>query len=215
MKKKNPEGGGIRRLRSALGRIPGEKRVTILVLSATFAAALAILMFGNTMMPASGTLKVSDYQEGMVADKDVVIDQGITYIDEEATRLKQEAEVKLIPPVFVVRDGITEQVMNEYDRFGEELSSLLEDDIDQEVVFLEIQSALPGLFSREDVETLLSCMENEEVIDQTGVILRNLMVEGILSLTESTKTDTIEIIRWRNGVKEREEKKTSRALTPA
>ena len=139
-------------MRSALGRIPGEKRVTILVLSATFAAALAILMFGNTMMPASGTLKVSDYQEGMVADKDVVIDQGITYIDEEATRLKQEAEVKLIPPVFVVRDGITEQVMNEYDRFGEELSSLLEYDIDQEVVFLEIQSALPGLFSREDVE---------------------------------------------------------------
>ena len=50
-------------------------------------------------------------------------------------------------------------------------------------------------------------MENEEVIGQTGVILRNLMVEGILSLTESTKTDTIEIIRWRNGVKEREEKK--------
>lgn len=189
------------------------RRTIIIVLAATFAGALSILLFGNTMLPAARSIKITDYQEGMVADKDVIVEEGITYIDDEATRLKQEAELQLIPPVFVVHDDITRQVMDEFKTFREEFAQLIDEEVSADVVFLELQAKLPGVFSRDDVDVLMNCAMDPSIIEDIGDILTKIMVEGVVALPDSVDAESIEIIRWRDGVKEREEKPISRVVT--
>jgi len=213
MKEKNPNPKIRGRLSSFWSRISLCRKTIIIVLALTFLGAMAILLFGNTMLPASRTMKVSDYQEGMVADKDIIVEQGITYIDEEATRLKQEAELKMIPPVFIVHDDITRQIMQEYAVFRSLMSEDVGETPDKDMLFLELQSKLPAVFAREDMDIILPCSGNEPLLEHMGNLLERIMVDGVAALPEDMEKETVEIVRWRDGVKEREEKKLSQVTT--
>ena len=78
-----------------------ERRPFSLVVAACVLLGLvATIVLGPGASVTQGTLDLVDI--GRVAEKDVVSDRKINYVDEKATRLRVEAEERLVLPIFEV-----------------------------------------------------------------------------------------------------------------
>jgi hypothetical protein len=61
----------------------------------------ALILWGSRRTDIAETDAYTEFELNRVADRDVIAEHGVSYVDEEATRLRIEAEERLVPAVFV------------------------------------------------------------------------------------------------------------------
>jgi putative nucleotidyltransferase with HDIG domain len=164
---------------------PARDRFYILHALLSIGAAVILLFL---IGPGSVAVKRSfeGISPGTIADRDVTAGKDVVYIDEEATRLRIEAEERLVLPVFQFDSGITERMLDQYSEFQASFRELIGQDVALETSMLMLQSKFPGAISRETLSLLAKSPLKAQALVYAEDILSAVLQAGIFSLpTES------------------------------
>ena len=112
--------GVVSRLAARLAAGLRERRIrrgSVVVAAGVFAlcwvAVIAATQFpGALLRRQAGTVAA-----GRIAERDIVVDRDFVYVDEPATRLKQDARAALVPPVFTLNEGVSAEALARFDAF--------------------------------------------------------------------------------------------------
>ncbi len=143
-----------------------------------------------------------DFEAGKVAERDVVADRPVSYVDEEATRLGLEALQAQVPAVFVLSAETSRHAISQFISFSERVSELLESDIGPAAFAERLRRDFPGYFDTETLIALFRGTGDLRSLDQLRSVLEKLYEEGIWSLPEealTTISSSVELIRPHNG----------------
>ena len=69
-------------------------------------------------------LTLSDFEVGRVADRDVVASRELSYVDEDATRIRIEARKKLVPAIFRYDTAISISMLEQFTACSDFLEEL-------------------------------------------------------------------------------------------
>ncbi|MBI9105535.1 MAG: HDIG domain-containing protein [Spirochaetales bacterium] len=182
--------------------IDGDRKLILV-----FLLTVVIFYVSSAVLSENGLLtsgvRLSNYEAGKVAEKDIVVDRDIEYVDDKATKLKREAEALLVEPVFRVTDSITERVMSSFDKFLDIYLDLINENKSPAEIYLGIQSALPGVLTEKDIEIILGTQRPAEVLFRVREVIKSVMNFGVVSYPDNFKnsSDSIELLRWSNDEK--------------
>jgi putative nucleotidyltransferase with HDIG domain len=185
------------------------------------AAALAVCVAAFLLLGDSGLIRFDNGTEGLevgkVADKDVIAERDFVYTDEAATRLRVDAERRLVPPVFVVDDRIGIAALSRYKALREGFLRLLSENPPPETFRLRVQREWPDLLSLEEAESIAAYSAPNQIFSHAQQVLASLFERGIVALPETGleeyNPDTIEIRRWIDGKLEYEQIPANRVPT--
>ena len=146
---------------------------------------------------------LDEFEVGKVADRDVVTDHAISYEDELATRLRVEAQERLVPAVFQYSYKVTDGQLSLWNNFV-----ALAENLPMEVnstqayalsLLSEFQSEFQLDFPDDVLELLYKSEERQELLRDCGIILGTVLEGGIFSMPQSGLTlfnpDAVELIR--------------------
>ena len=186
--------------------------------ASAFAVALAAAYFSSSL---TGGFKpdTSDFEVGRVADRDVTSERTVVYVDEEATRLRREAQERLVPAVFRTHADVGKGVLSEFARFATLSREQFKGKASAQVYALAVQTEFPGYFERETLDALHRSPGRSQLLDSAESALRMLMTAGVLALPvpglDGFNPDMIEILRVSGGRSERERIPVDSATTLA
>ncbi|TXT46176.1 MAG: 7TM receptor with intracellular metal dependent phosphohydrolase [Spirochaetes bacterium] len=169
------------RVKNALAGISAKDRfLAINFLAGLFIAALILVFLGP------GALAVKRNFEGIVpgviADRDISAGKDVIYIDQEATRLRVDAEERLVLPVFHVDNGITTRRIQLFKDFQKEFRSLMDQNIAQDTAVLMLQSKFPGILDAGILSALAASSLKSQILVYSDDILSSILVDGVFSL---------------------------------
>jgi len=192
-------------------------RFTAATLGITFVTAVAIVLLTTQFGSVFHLLRIADYQIGSVAERDVVVERDLLYLDEEATRLKREAAGKLVLPIFRVNERIGEERLQRFSEFRERLLALSREEHALDTVFLRLQVDFPGILSEEQLARLLDTGQLAEVFTQAESILGRVFETGLVKLPDQDSgllsSGAVELWRWQGGKLVKEETYVEEVLT--
>ncbi|MGA2547578.1 MAG: HDIG domain-containing metalloprotein [Rectinemataceae bacterium] len=176
------------RVRAKIGRPSFRRReldgrTTILLAACAVVAVLLLLAFGPGAVDSRGGPAVFDV--GHVADKDITADRELSFIDENATRLRIEAEERLVLPVFVVDRKPAARAVERFRDFQDLIGDLSSRKVAGDTLYLQVQSAFPGLLSKDDVLTLAHSPLKAQALAFADAILRRLLDQGVAATPAS------------------------------
>ncbi|MDR1250198.1 MAG: phosphohydrolase, partial [Treponema sp.] len=193
------------------------------------ASFLAFLVSGSSILWGSrraGLAETGAYAEfelGRVADRDVFAEHAVSYVDETATRLRVEAEERLVPAVFVYSPSVTEGCRSAYRRFAELSRSIFSQESGASqrssagAYKLRIQEELPGAFHGDTLDALFRDPSRDLVLDSGELALDYLLKTGVAALPplglEVYNPDIAELYSHNNGWAERERIPYDRLVT--
>jgi putative nucleotidyltransferase with HDIG domain len=215
MKKNNNDFGG--RFLNSLK--PLKPRLGPLVASAAaFVGCLAVISFspGRERL----TEDMHEFEVGRVADRDIMADQTISYIDEEATSHDKASKEKQVPAVFIYSLQKNEKIIEAYNRFTEVSSSFFIERGKGEGSFNYFRSALesefPGSFSLSALEALYNAPDREQLGKYGSAVLGQLLEGGIFALPaelDGYNPDVVELLHNYGPRTEREQVRIDRLIT--
>jgi cyclic-di-AMP phosphodiesterase PgpH len=178
------------------------QKLLILVLVVAYFAHFFLITTTTPFSSIVTKLKLADYSVGESAPGDIIVDKDITYVDEEATRLREEATIQLVPPVFVINDEITKRSLQSYNDFAAILTDAAAKSNSTEKIFLAVQAALPGTFTQEQIELFLKSKNILSNLNEARLMLEQYLHRGVVNIEDREKeliSDTIDIRRFANG----------------
>jgi cyclic-di-AMP phosphodiesterase PgpH len=157
---------------------------TLLAIGICVAASLfLLLLFGPGAVDSRGGPDL--LEEGRVADRDIAADREISFVDEGATKLRVEAEARLVLPVFVVDAKPATRALERFRAFGELLGESTPRTQAGETLYLQVQSAFPGLLTKEEVLGLNRSPFKAQALAFAEDILKRLLDQGIAAVPAS------------------------------
>jgi putative nucleotidyltransferase with HDIG domain len=182
------------------------------VLGTLLVTTLAVVFNMNS---SAGDIR--DFEAGRVADRDVTAEQFISYVDEEATRLRMEAQERLVPAVFRFSPAAGEDVRNAWQSFTAFADSLVKDGSSTGAALLAIQARYPGFFTGDDLEQYLRDPDRERFGDYGANVLDSLLGKGIFSIHKTDvaqyNPDVVELLNTSAARAERERMSYSAIIT--
>jgi len=159
----------------------------------------------------------SGLAEGEVANRDVTAGKDVVYVDEEATRLRRQAEERLVLPIYQLDSSATARIMGRYKDFVQAFRELAAQDIALDTMVLMLQSRFPGTLSREVLLSLAKSSLKAQAIVYAENTLETLLDSGIFSpastLTERFNQDYFELTRLLEGRKDTSQRTRSSMVT--
>jgi putative nucleotidyltransferase with HDIG domain len=166
----------------------------------------------------SGSLEFGEFEAGKVADRDVIASQPVSYVDEEATRLRMEAQERLVPAVFKYAVSVNQGMRKAYERFSLFSRELFAENPSMETYLLKIQTEFPGLAASEALETLYTDTERSASLEKGLSTLDYVIESGIFNLSnevlERYNPDTAELLHNYGERIERERIDYAKVITP-
>jgi hypothetical protein len=193
------------RFRSGLARSAGGRRPelhSIVALGVCVAAsAFLLLLFGPGAVDARGGPDL--LEEGRVADRDIAADREISFVDDAATKLRVEAEGRLVLPVFVVDAKPEARALERFRSFEELLGDSSPRAQASETLYLQVQSAFPGLLPKEEVLGLSRSPFKAQALAFAEDMLKRLLDQGVAAIPasglEAYNPDYVELRSLANG----------------
>jgi putative nucleotidyltransferase with HDIG domain len=180
-----------------------------------FIVSAAAVISGRPASSSTGDL--SEFEAGRVADRDVIAEQSISYTDENATRLRLEAEEKLVPAVFAFSVPAGVEMRESYERFAVLSRDLFAKRASAETYRLAVQAEFPGAFSGDILNTLFRDPSRDRLLNNGASVLDYLLETGIFSMPQhgldQYNPDMVELLRTAGSRAEREQIRYERILT--
>ncbi|MDR2393654.1 MAG: HDIG domain-containing protein [Treponema sp.] len=140
-----------------------------------------------------GAADLQEFEVGKVAERDVLAEQAVSYVDETATRLKLDVQQHLVPPVFRYAPEVTTEAQKEYARFVSlSRSYFAQAQAAQEgleAYTQEIYQIFPGMFAQETLDILFHEPEQEKILETGSTALDHFMETGIFALPDTGLED--------------------------
>ncbi|MDR2110374.1 MAG: HDIG domain-containing protein [Spirochaetaceae bacterium] len=145
-------------------------------------SASAIIGGRNSNAASVGDL--TEFEIGRVAERDVIAEQSVSYIDEDATRLRLEAAERLVPAVFAYSLPVNAEMRKTYDRFTALSEKLFSGGASSEAYRLAVQAEFPGAFSGNTLDILFRDPGRDQLLEYGSTVLNYLLETGIFALPE-------------------------------
>ncbi len=176
---------------------------TIILLGSTFLLLGIAVYFSTIEVNGLRQLTLSDFEVGRVADRDVVASKELSYIDEDATRIRIEARKKLVPAIFRYDNDISLTMLEEFQSCSEFMEKLYRKEPAKQQFILEFQQEYPGVYDTDSLSQLYALKDRATVVKTARNVFRQLVNEGIVAFPdegmESFNSEDIEIIHKRDG----------------
>ncbi|MEA1911477.1 MAG: hypothetical protein U9N32_07360, partial [Spirochaetota bacterium] len=146
--------------------------------------------------------RLTGFEEGKVAPRDILADNGYSYIDTIATEKKIENELTLIFPIFEMDNEKIKSVINYFSNFSQKY--LLYKESPTKILKTDITSSFLPIFSLEEIEFLLNDVDPYIVIPQSSELIEEILHKGIFEHTDKiqySKLTKIQLWQWERGRK--------------
>ncbi|MCL2833736.1 MAG: HDIG domain-containing protein [Treponema sp.] len=176
-----------------------------LAAAGAFLFTLAVVM-ANMNAGSSGE-NPDEFEAGKVAERDVIAEHSFTYEDTEATRLKSEAQERLVPAVFHYSAKAAEDMQNNWKNFTV-LAADHFNDTESEFI-AAVRGAYPEYFSNIILSLFFRSPDRQKLLDQATQVFNKITDSGIFEMPpdeslERLNPDTAELIRSTGTRVERE-----------
>ena len=193
-----------------LGLVPG----IVCLISFLGSAFIAV---SNMQLGVELLGDLADFEVGKVADRDVVAEYPLSYIDENATRLRMEAQAHLVPAVFRYVMAAGEVSLEAWNSFCDFADELAEEGSSEASMRLALRSEFPAMFSDEVIAAYLNDPDREKFREYGQEILYGLYRRGIFALwavdLNNYNPDTVELLIAHGDRTERERVYRSNMIT--
>ena len=109
----------------------------------------------------------------------MVASRELSYVDEDATRIRIEARKKLVPAIFRYDTAISISMLEQFTACSDFLEELYRKEPVKQQFILEFQQEYPGLFDQESLARLHALKDRSTVIKTARNVFRPLVSEGI------------------------------------
>ncbi|MDR1898376.1 MAG: HDIG domain-containing protein [Treponema sp.] len=208
--KKNLEGIGGESWKARFKRtfFPSRPRpFPLLVAFLAFAVTVLNVIF-NSGSSLGAVGDISNFEAGRVADRDVVAEHSVSYVDEDATRLRLEAQERLVPAVFRFSPGAAEGMRNAWRQFTAFTDGLFHDGVSADAFVLKVRAGYPGFFSDSLLDRYYRDPQREQFGKFGALVFENILERGIFALPhaelEPYNPDVLELLSVSGGRSERE-----------
>jgi putative nucleotidyltransferase with HDIG domain len=134
-----------------------------------------------------GSEELEEFEAGRVSDRDLIAEQAVSYIDEEATKRGLEALERQVPAVFIYSPQTSGGIIESYNRFAAVSASFFTGPAGREKAFNYFRSALdaefPSFFSPSTLEALYNAPDRERFSEYGSLILGQLLEAGVFALS--------------------------------
>ncbi|MDR2159210.1 MAG: HDIG domain-containing protein [Treponema sp.] len=208
--KKNLEGMGGESWGTRLKKLFLPPRLRPFPLLAAFLAFVVSVLnvIFNTGSGLGAAGDISNFEAGRVADRDVVAGHSVSYVDEEATRIRQEAQEHLVPAVFRFSASAGEDMRNAWRNFTALVGDLFHDGVSPEAFVLAVQAVYPGFFSASLLNRYYHDPQREQFGEFGFLVLEHILERGVFALPRSElvsyNPDVLELLSVSGGRTERE-----------
>ncbi|MBO7430623.1 MAG: HDIG domain-containing protein [Spirochaetia bacterium] len=153
--------------------------------------------------------RTNQLQAGMVAEKDIVANKDIQYIDSNAmSKLKYDTEKKILP-IFKVDSSITANVTSAFGEFSTTLQNYFAENLDYDAFFnLSEKLKADGYnISPDFLYGMGKSPAASQILEICRKALEDLMTVGLMDNTAAgyDKNQTAEVWRWRENLREKED----------
>jgi len=170
--------------------------------------AAAFVMVTNMDSGVERLGDFSDFEVGKVADRDVVAEYPLSYVDKEATRLRKEAQAHLIPAVFRYATGVRYEALQSWDKFCDFADALAEEDMSPASLRLRVQTEHPGRFAAPVIDAYFAHPRRAQLREHGLEVLNSVLEKGIFALDPAEMSrhnpDMVELLVFLGDRTERE-----------
>jgi len=195
-----------------MGRAPG------IVCLCSFIAAV-IVTVANLNLNVEGPGDLKNFEAGKVADRDVIAEYSLSYIDEEATQQRMKAQENLVTAVFRYYENIGQDVRGAWNEFCDTADRLAAEGSSRASMQLAVQAEYHGYFSNETLASYFSARDRQEFREYGLKVLDAVLEKGVFALGYADlggyNPDLAELIVSRGDRVERERVSYSSIITTA
>jgi putative nucleotidyltransferase with HDIG domain len=183
------------------------KNSYVILLVSTFIVLSVATYFSFIEVNGFRQLSLVDFEVGKVADRDVVASREISYVDENATKIRRDAKRRLITAVFKFDRETTESMIQSYTEFIDFLENTMQSSSSVREFTLQVQQEYPGVLEKKQIQTLYAASDRVGILSVSANIFRQIANEGLTAFPdegmEKYNQSDIELVRWKNDRQER------------
>lgn len=175
-----------------------DKLITIALLVSFFIVFCMIIISNHYSIFTK--FRLSGYEVGKVAPRDLIADHNYSYIDTQASENKIINELSKIYPIFEMDNEKSKSVLNDFSLFSQVY--LHYKDSPSEESRLELVSSIDSFFNREEIRYLLNDVEPFQVITLASGILEDILQTGIFEYSDNINNKDpmkIQLWQWERG----------------
>jgi putative nucleotidyltransferase with HDIG domain len=193
-----------------------KKRYIVLLFSAFLVLATATY-FSFIEVNGFRQLSLVDFEVDKVADRDVVARREISYVDENATRIRREARQRLVTAVFKYDRAVSQNMEDDFASFVRFVENTLRSVSSANEFILEVQQEYPGVLEKKQLLGLYNSTDRVGILSVSENIFKQIINEGITTFPdegmEKFNQSDVELVRWKNDRQERVEVPKDSLLT--
>jgi len=218
--KKNPNSPEVK-LRGFLYRLlslPRMGRIPAIICLCSFIAAV-IVIITNLNLSTDGPGDINNFEIGKVADRDVVAEYTLSYIDNEATLMRMKAQENMVPAVFRFSENVGPDALESWNKFCGFADKLVAEGSSRNSRQLAVQAEYRGYFTNETINAYFNAHDRPSFAEYGEKVLNSVFNKGVFAIDPadlgSYNPDLAELIVSRGDRVERERVNYSGVITIA
>ncbi len=187
------------------------RNITILVLI-SFILTFGVIVYGTYSGNIFNILRLSGFNVGEKAPRDLVADRNFTFIDEKTTEKRIQEKIAGVHKIFMFDDQKVLEINKKFEEFSEKYTLILKK---KDGSLDDLKEYLPKVSSIE-LDFLMTKVDPAIVIPAVLKILDSMLLKGIVRMPENETIDhegKITIWRWNLGNKEFKDHDVSSIIT--
>jgi putative nucleotidyltransferase with HDIG domain len=149
----------------------------------SLAALLVVILAVAGNMNRGGIPEdMGEFEAGKVAEQDVTAQENVSYVDEDATALRREAQERLVPAVFRFSQDADRKIREDWNAFAAFSDDLAGRDFSAEAAKRSVQAEYPGRFSGEVLDVWF--LSPVSFAEYGGAVMDALLERGVFALSE-------------------------------
>jgi len=162
-------------------KLPSMGRVAWIVCLCSFVTAV-IVTITNLNMNAEGPGDLRFFEAGKVADRDVIAEYSLSYIDDDATQARMKAQENLVPAVFRYYENISHDARDSWNKFCDMADKLADEGSSRASIQLAIQAEYQDYFSNETLNSYFTARDRQEFREYGLKVLESVLEKGVFSI---------------------------------
>jgi putative nucleotidyltransferase with HDIG domain len=146
----------------------------------SFALYIAVVIVVITSGYGKSLSNLNNFEAGKIADRDVVAGFTISFVDEEATRIRLQAVEGHVPAVFRFLDGMTARLLESWDDFCNLADMVAGNGTDSARITIEAE--FPAVFSKGTLDVYFDAPQRTDFRSYGTEALNKVLERGIFSL---------------------------------
>ena len=189
----------------------------MILLGCSFIFLVFVTYFSYMEINGFSQFTVEDFEVGKVADRDVIASREISFVDENATRIRREARQRLVTAVFKYDRELSTSMIEEYSTFVDYLESTMQTTTNVQQFILQVQQQYPGIIDKKQIQSLFNSSDRVGILSVSQNVYKQIINEGLTAFPdegmEKFNQSDIELVHWKDDRQERIEVPKESLLT--